>query len=74
MRERIGALTVGNGLDPDAEMGPLITAEHRDKVAGYVDKGIDEGAQLVEDGRDAHRQRARGRLLPRPVSLRPGHP
>ncbi len=52
MRERIGGLTVGSGLDPDAEMGPLITAEHRDKVAGYVDKGIDEGAQLVEDGRD----------------------
>ena len=52
MRERIGGLTVGNGLDPDAEMGPLITAEHRDKVAGYVDKGIDEGAHLVEDGRD----------------------
>ncbi|HEX2368281.1 MAG TPA: CoA-acylating methylmalonate-semialdehyde dehydrogenase [Acidimicrobiia bacterium] len=52
MRERIGGLTVGNGLDPDAEMGPLITAEHRDKVAAYVDKGINEGAQLVEDGRD----------------------
>jgi malonate-semialdehyde dehydrogenase (acetylating) / methylmalonate-semialdehyde dehydrogenase len=52
MRERIGGLTVGNGLDPDAEMGPLITAQHRDKVAGYVDKGIDEGAHLVEDGRD----------------------
>ena len=41
--ERIGGLTVGNGLDPDAEMGLLITAEHRDKVAEYVDKGIDEG-------------------------------
>ena len=52
MRERIGELTVGSGLDPDAEMGPLITAEHRDKVTGYVDKGIDEGAHLVEDGRD----------------------
>ena len=52
MRERIGGLTVGSGLDPDAEMGPLITAEHRDKVAGYVDKGIDEGAELVEDGRE----------------------
>ena len=36
---------------PDAEMGPLITREHRDKVNGYVDSGVEEGAKLLVDGR-----------------------
>jgi malonate-semialdehyde dehydrogenase (acetylating)/methylmalonate-semialdehyde dehydrogenase len=43
---------VGPGTDPDAEMGPLITREHRDKVAGYLDTATAEGAELVTDGRD----------------------
>jgi len=45
------ALTVGNGLEPGVNMGPVITARHRERVLGYVDRGIAEGAKLVADGR-----------------------
>lgn len=45
-------LKVGKGTDADAEMGPLITAQHLQKVRGYVDLGVEEGASLVVDGRD----------------------
>ncbi len=49
--ERIPAVTVGPGTELDNQMGPLITAEHRDKVAGYVDGANDAGATVVVDGR-----------------------
>ena len=39
-------------MDADSEMGPLITREHRDKVASYIDAGADEGATVVVDGRE----------------------
>jgi malonate-semialdehyde dehydrogenase (acetylating)/methylmalonate-semialdehyde dehydrogenase len=52
MQERMAALKVAPGLEEGAEMGPLVTREHRDKVAGYVDAGVEEGATLVADGRD----------------------
>jgi len=48
---RVRALKIGAGDLPDMDMGPLITAQHRDRVKGYVDIGVDEGAQLVVDGR-----------------------
>ncbi|MGQ0847579.1 MAG: CoA-acylating methylmalonate-semialdehyde dehydrogenase [Actinomycetota bacterium] len=48
---RIEKLRTGPGHDPDSEMGPLITPEHRDKVVGFIDRGIAEGADLVVDGR-----------------------
>jgi malonate-semialdehyde dehydrogenase (acetylating)/methylmalonate-semialdehyde dehydrogenase len=51
MKERIARLKVGDGLEPGSEMGPLINRAHRDRVAGYVDKGLAEGATLVADGR-----------------------
>ena len=51
MLERIGKLKTSPGSDPASEMGPLITAAHRDKVAGYVDAGVAAGAQLLADGR-----------------------
>ena len=51
MKERIGKLKVGDGLEPGMEMGPLINKAHRDKVAGYVDAGVSEGATLISDGR-----------------------
>src|SRR5215470_16935453 len=51
MKERIAKLKVGDGLEAGSEMGPLINKTHRDKVAGYVDKGVAEGATLVADGR-----------------------
>ena len=48
---RIKALRVGPGVDRSAEMGALVTAQHRDKVVGYIDKGEAEGAKLLVDGR-----------------------
>ena len=45
------SLPVGDGTDPVAQMGPLITRAHCDKVRGLVDAGVDEGAKLVVDGR-----------------------
>jgi len=51
IRRRVDRLAVGPGTDPDSEMGPLITAEHRDRVASYLDIGRDEGANVVIDGR-----------------------
>jgi malonate-semialdehyde dehydrogenase (acetylating)/methylmalonate-semialdehyde dehydrogenase len=50
---RLPKLTVGAGSDPDSDMGPLITAEHRDRVAGYIDAGDHAGATVVVDGRQA---------------------
>ncbi len=49
---RIPALKVGPGTDPENEMGPLITGEHRDKVASYIDGAASEGATVVVDGRE----------------------
>jgi malonate-semialdehyde dehydrogenase (acetylating) / methylmalonate-semialdehyde dehydrogenase len=49
---RLPKLRVGNGADPDTDMGPLITAEHRAKVAGYIAAGAESGAQVVVDGRE----------------------
>jgi malonate-semialdehyde dehydrogenase (acetylating)/methylmalonate-semialdehyde dehydrogenase len=51
LSERAGKLKVGAGTAQDMDMGPLVTAAHRDKVASYVDKGVQEGAKLVLDGR-----------------------
>jgi malonate-semialdehyde dehydrogenase (acetylating)/methylmalonate-semialdehyde dehydrogenase len=48
---RVRALKVGPGTDPEAEMGPLVTAQHLQKVRSYVDLGVQEGAKLVVDGR-----------------------
>ena len=50
--ERIPSVKVGPGNEPDNEMGPLITGEHRDKVRGYVDAAGGEGASVVVDGRE----------------------
>jgi malonate-semialdehyde dehydrogenase (acetylating) / methylmalonate-semialdehyde dehydrogenase len=52
INERLPKVKVGDGADPDSEMGPLITREHRDKVAGYLDSGREQGATLVADGRE----------------------
>ena len=52
--ERIGSLKIGPGVAPDSDMGPLVTEAHRDKVASYLDRGRDDGATVVVDGRDQH--------------------
>ena len=51
LEPRVRALKVGPGTDPEAEMGPLVTKQHLDKVRGYIDHGVKEGATLVVDGR-----------------------
>jgi malonate-semialdehyde dehydrogenase (acetylating)/methylmalonate-semialdehyde dehydrogenase len=51
LRDRAAALKVGPGTRPGMDMGPLITAAHRDRVAGLVEKGVKEGARAVLDGR-----------------------
>ena len=52
MKERFRKVKVGPGTEPDNEMGPLITREHRDKVASYLDSGAEQGAEVVADGRE----------------------
>jgi malonate-semialdehyde dehydrogenase (acetylating) / methylmalonate-semialdehyde dehydrogenase len=53
IHERLPKIKVGNGLEPDVEMGPLVTREHRDKVASYIDGARDQGADVVADGRES---------------------
>jgi len=52
IKDRIPRVKVGDGMDTSSEMGPLITREHREKVASYVEKAPQEGATVVVDGRD----------------------
>ena len=63
IKQRIPKVKVGDGLEPDVEMGPLVTREHRDKVASYIERARERG----RDGRRRRpRRRARRRrLLPR---------
>lgn len=49
---RIGKIKVGDGMAEDSDMGPLVTAAHRERVAGYIEAGVREGATLVVDGRN----------------------
>ena len=51
LRKKCQAIKIGPGHTDGVDMGPLVTRQHRDKVAGYVDLGIKEGAKLVADGR-----------------------
>jgi malonate-semialdehyde dehydrogenase (acetylating)/methylmalonate-semialdehyde dehydrogenase len=51
LKDELADLKVGNGCDNSNDMGPLITGPHRDKVRGYIDLGVEEGAELVVDGR-----------------------
>jgi aldehyde dehydrogenase (NAD+) len=51
LKVRIDKIRVGNGLDPQTTMGPLVSQGHMDTVAGYVRKGLEDGATLVVGGR-----------------------
>jgi len=51
IRERMAKIKVGPGNDPTSEMGPLITREHRDRVAAHLDSAVADGAKLAVDGR-----------------------
>ena len=52
LAERARALKIKNGREADAEMGPIVTVAARERITGYIDSGIAEGAELVVDGRN----------------------
>jgi malonate-semialdehyde dehydrogenase (acetylating)/methylmalonate-semialdehyde dehydrogenase len=52
IKHRLPQVQVGDGMDPSSEMGPLVTREHRDKVASYLDSGAAQGATVLADGRE----------------------
>jgi malonate-semialdehyde dehydrogenase (acetylating)/methylmalonate-semialdehyde dehydrogenase len=52
LKPRVEALKIGPATDPDAQMGPVVTKAHRDKIIGYIDSGVEQGAELVVDGRN----------------------
>jgi malonate-semialdehyde dehydrogenase (acetylating)/methylmalonate-semialdehyde dehydrogenase len=52
LKKKAEALVIGPGEKEGVDMGPLVTGQHRDKVAGYIDAGIKDGAKLVVDGRN----------------------
>ena len=51
LKPRVEALRIGPSTDKDAQMGPIVSKAQRDKIAGYIDSGVAEGARLVVDGR-----------------------
>ena len=51
VEERMRAIRVGDGMDPDSDMGPLVTAQHLERVTHYLEEGETEGARLAVDGR-----------------------
>ncbi len=51
VKSRMPAIKIGDGMDPGSEMGPLVTREHRDRVAGYIEAGEQAGAKVLVDGR-----------------------
>jgi malonate-semialdehyde dehydrogenase (acetylating)/methylmalonate-semialdehyde dehydrogenase len=51
LEERIGRLRIGPGMEPGMDMGPIYSAEHRESIIRWIDKGEAEGAELVADGR-----------------------
>ena len=52
IQERLPKVKVGDGLQAESEMGPLVTREHRDRVASYIESGAEQGATVVADGRE----------------------
>lgn len=54
IKTRMDKLVIGPGDDPASEMGPIITAEARDRIADYIQQGADAGAKVVVDGRDTN--------------------
>ena len=52
LKEKAGAMKIGCAYDPATKLGPLVTAEHKKFVSDWIQKGVDEGAQLILDGRN----------------------
>ena len=57
---KVRRLEIGDGMDRSSEMGPLITREHRERVKSYIERGVEEGAELVVDGRERQADFDRG--------------
>ncbi len=60
IHERLSRFVLGDGLDARTTMGPVVSAKHRERVLGFIDQGVKEGAELVVDGR-AHPEAETGR-------------
>jgi malonate-semialdehyde dehydrogenase (acetylating)/methylmalonate-semialdehyde dehydrogenase len=75
IRERVARIKVGPGSEPASEMGPLISREHRDRVAGHLDTAVAEGATLSIDGREDPATQASGFFLGPSLidNAKPGH-
>ena len=76
MKPRVEALRIGPSLSDDADLGPLVTAAHRARVADYIQMAVDEGQELVVDGRDFSLQGYEGGFFMGGTLLdraRPGH-
>ncbi len=63
IKTRLPKISVGPGSDDGAQMGPLVTREHRDKVASYLDKGREQGATVIVDGREHDSYQSAGFFL-----------
>lgn len=66
IKDRVGKLVTGDGTR-GTDMGPLVTQQHRDKVAGYLDAGVESGAELVVDGREGDVDAEDGGFFLRPT-------
>ncbi|MFD1736501.1 CoA-acylating methylmalonate-semialdehyde dehydrogenase [Bacillus salitolerans] len=63
LRQRANELNIGSGMDEDVLLTPVIRKEHRDKVLGYIEKGMEEGASLIRDGRKEMEEMLEGNFL-----------
>ncbi|MEP7059452.1 MAG: CoA-acylating methylmalonate-semialdehyde dehydrogenase [Actinomycetota bacterium] len=52
IKDRLPGIKIGDGMEPESEMGPLVTEQHRDNVAGYLEEAVAQGATVVQDGRE----------------------
>ncbi len=63
LSQKANELIMGNGMDEDVLLTPVIRHEHREKAVGYIEKGIEEGASLIRDGRKEMEERTEGNYL-----------
>lgn len=63
LKKKADELIIGNGMDDEVLLTPVIRKEHRDKVLGYIKKGLEEGANLIRDGRAEMEELPEGNFL-----------
>ncbi|MBY0148189.1 CoA-acylating methylmalonate-semialdehyde dehydrogenase [Neobacillus niacini] len=63
LKKKADELIIGNGMDDEVLLTPVIRKEHREKVLGYIEKGIEEGADLIRDGRTQMGEYSEGNFL-----------